>query len=59
MEFDFHPVKPRKADFTDAGPSVSVTNTDVKFRDAEITIIHNVFVVIGQAMIVGKGGRND
>ena len=29
------------ADFTDAGPGVSVTNTDVKFRDAEIAIIHN------------------
>ena len=41
-EFDFHPVKPRKADFTDAGPGVSVTNTDVKFRDAEIAIIHNL-----------------
>ena len=40
-EFDFHPVKPRKADFTDAGPGVSVTNTDVRLRDAEITIIHN------------------
>ena len=40
-EFDFHPVKPRKADFTYAGPGVSVTNTDVKFRDAEIAIIHN------------------
>ena len=41
-EFDFHPVKPRKADCTDAGPGVSVTNTDVKFRDAEIVIIHNL-----------------
>ena len=41
-KFDFHPVKPRKADFTDAGPGVSVTNTDVKFRDAEIAIIHNL-----------------
>ena len=41
MEFDFHPVKPRKADFTDDVPGVSMTNTDVKFRDAEITIIHN------------------
>ena len=40
-EFNFHPVKPRKADFTDAGPGVPVTNIDVKFRDAEITIIHN------------------
>ena len=40
-EFDFHPVKPRKTDFTDADPDVYVTNTDVKFRDAEITIIHN------------------
>ena len=40
-EFDFHPIKPQKADFTDADPDVSLTNTDVKFRDAEIAIIHN------------------
>ena len=40
-EFDFHLVKPRKADCTDDGPGISVTNTDVKFRDAEITVIHN------------------
>ena len=40
-EFDFHPVKPQNADFTDADPDVSLTNTNVKFSDAEIAIIHN------------------
>ena len=40
-DFDLHPVKPRKADFTDAGPGVAVNNLEIKFRDAELAIVHN------------------
>ena len=31
----------RNADLTDAGPGVAVSNTDVKFRDAELAMIQN------------------
>ena len=58
-EFDFHPVKPRKADFTDAGPGVSVTNTDVKFRDAEIAIIHNLAYRIRCHRSRGDSGQGE
>jgi hypothetical protein len=34
-------IKPRWADVTDAGPGVGVSNFEVKFRDAEMSIIHN------------------
>ena len=34
-------VKPRWADFTDAGPGVGCSNFEVRFRDAEFAIIHN------------------
>ena len=40
-DFDLHPVKPLKADFTDAGPGVTVNNLEVKFRNAQLAIIHN------------------
>ena len=42
-DFEFQPVKARKADFTDAGPGVAiaVSNTDVKCRNAELAIIQN------------------
>ena len=40
-DFEFQPVKARKADLTDAGPGVAVSNTDIKFRDAELAIIQN------------------
>ena len=30
------PVKPRWADFTDAGPGVGVSNYDVRFGDTEL-----------------------
>ena len=35
------PVKPRWADFTDAGPGVGVSNYEVRFCDAELARIHN------------------
>ena len=37
-DFEFQPVKARKADLTDTGPGVAtaVSNTDVKCRDAEL-----------------------
>ena len=37
------PVKPRwvELDITDAGPGVGVSNSEVRFRDAELAIIHN------------------
>ena len=34
-------VKPRWADFTDAGPGVGCSNFEVRFRDAEFAIFHN------------------
>ena len=40
-EFSLAAVKPKWADFTDAGPGVGVTNNEVKFRDAEIARIFN------------------
>ena len=40
-DFEFQPVKPHKADLTDAGPGVVVNNIDIKFRDEELTIIQN------------------
>ena len=42
-DFEFQPVKARKADLTDAGPGVAiaVSNTEVKCRDAELAIIQN------------------
>ena len=40
-DFEFEPVKPRKADLTDAGPGVAVGSTDGKFREAELAIIPN------------------
>ena len=40
-DFEFQPVKARKADLKDARPGVAVSNTDAKFRDAELAIIQN------------------
>ena len=40
-DIEFQPVKARKADLTDAGPGVAVSNTVVKFRDAGLAIIQN------------------
>ena len=34
-------VKPRWADFTDAGPGDGCSNFEVRFRDAELALIHN------------------
>lgn len=34
-------VKPRWADFTDAGPGVGSNNFEVQFRDAEMAVIYN------------------
>ena len=42
-DFEFQPVKARKADLTDTGPGdeIAVSNTDVKYRDVELAIIQN------------------
>ena len=42
-DFEFQPVKARKADLTYAGPGVAIAvcNKDVKCRDAELAIIQN------------------
>ena len=40
-ELNLQPVKPRCADFTDAGPGQGVSNFDVRFRDAEVAIMFN------------------
>lgn len=40
-ELKLPPVKPRWADFCDAGPGVGSNNFEVQFRDAELAIIHN------------------
>ena len=40
-ELKLPPVKPRWADFTDAGPGVGCSNFEVRFRDAELALIHN------------------
>ena len=40
-ELKLPPVKPTWADFTDAGPGVGCSNFEVRFRDAELALIHN------------------
>ena len=41
-DFEFQPVKTRKAALTDAGPgAAAISNTDVKFRNAKLAIIQN------------------
>ena len=40
-QYSLPPVKPRWADITDAGPGVGVSNSEVRFRDAEMAIIHD------------------
>mgnify|MGYP001795890039 CR=1 FL=1 len=40
-EFNLAPVKPCILELTDAGPGVGVSNLEVKFRDAEIALLHN------------------
>ena len=40
-ELKFPPMKPRWADFTDAGPGLACNNFEVQFRDGELAIIHN------------------
>lgn len=40
-ELKLPPVKPRWADFTDAGPGVGCSNFEVRFRGAELVLIHN------------------
>lgn len=39
-ELNLPPVKPNRADLTDAGPGVGVSNYEVRFRDAEFACIH-------------------
>ena len=39
------PVKPRWADFTDAGPGVGCSNFEVRFRDAELALIHIIVTI--------------
>jgi hypothetical protein len=40
-ELNLPPVKPRWADFSDAGTGVGCNNFEVQFRDAEMAILHN------------------
>ena len=40
-ELKLPPVKPTWADFTDAGRGVGCSNFEVRFRDAELALIHN------------------
>ena len=40
-EFNLAPVKPCILELTDGGPGVGVSNFDVRFRDAEIALLHN------------------
>ena len=39
-EFQLPAVKPRRFDNSDAGPGVGVTNFEVRFRDAELTLLY-------------------
>lgn len=40
-EFNLAPVKPCILELTDGGPGVGVSNFEVRFRDAEIALLHN------------------
>ena len=48
-DFEFQPVKARKADLTNTGSGVAIanSNTDVKCRNAELAIIQNSDYRIG------------
>lgn len=40
-EFNLAPLKPCILELTDGGPGVGVSNFEVRFRDAEIALLHN------------------
>lgn len=52
-------VKPRWAEFTDAGPGVGVNNIDVKFRSAELDRIYDRDYRIRVHRSRGKSGQNE
>ena len=53
------PVKPRWAEFTDAGPGVGVNNVEVKIRSAEPDIIYNRDYRIRVHRFRGNSGQNE
>ena len=40
-EFNLAPVKPWISELTDGGPGVGMSNFEVRFTDAEISLLHN------------------
>ena len=53
------PVKPRWADFTDAGPGVAVSNFEVSFRDAELARLYSSDYRIRVHRAAGDSGQNE
>ncbi|KAL9965166.1 hypothetical protein ACROYT_G028929 [Oculina patagonica] len=53
------PVKPRWAEFTDAGPGVGVSNFEVVFRDAELARIYSSDYRIRVHRAAGDSGQNE
>ena len=57
--FHLPAVKPRWADFTDAGPGVGVSNFEVQFRDAELARIFSSDYRIRVHRARGDSGQNE
>lgn len=53
------PVRPRWADFTDAGPGVAVSNFEVSFRDAELARLYSSDYRIRVHRAAGDSGQNE
>ena len=53
------PVRPRWAEFTDAGPGVGVNNTEVSFRDADLSRIYQSDYQIRVHRAAGDTGQNE
>ena len=58
-EYNIPNVKPKWADFTDAGPGVGVSNNEAKFRDAEFARIHNSDYRVRAHRSRGDSGQNE
>ena len=52
-------MRPRVAHFTDAGPGVGVSNTEVKFRDAELARLDASDYRIRVHRARGDSGQNE
>ena len=59
MELNLPPVKPNWADLTDAGPGVGVSNYEVRFRDAELALIHRSDYCVHVHRSRGDSGQNE